>query len=44
MKKITLEKTLASLQNLQYEIHLEEELRLRALVAVERMIKIGRKD
>jgi quinolinate synthase len=44
MKKITLEKTLASLQNLQYEIHLEEELRLRALTAVERMIEIGRKD
>jgi quinolinate synthase len=44
MKKITLEKTLASLQNLQYEIHLEEELRLKALVAVERMLEIGRKD
>jgi quinolinate synthase len=44
MKKITLEKTLASLQNLQYEIHLEEELRQKALVAVERMLEIGRKD
>jgi len=44
MKKITLEKTLASLQNLQYEIHLDEELRKKALVAVERMLEIGRKD
>jgi len=44
MKKITLEKTLASLQEMKHEIHLEEELRTRALVAVERMLEIGRKD
>jgi quinolinate synthase len=44
MKKITLEKTLASLQQMKHEIHLEEELRKRALVAVERMLEIGRKD
>jgi quinolinate synthase len=44
MKKITLEKTLASLQEMKHEIHLEEELRKRALVAVERMLEIGRKD
>ncbi len=44
MKKITLEKTLASLQELKHQIHLEEGLRRRALVAVERMLEIGRKD
>ena len=44
MKKITLEKTLVSLQEMKHEIHLEEELRTRALVAVERMLEIGRKD
>jgi quinolinate synthase len=44
MKKITLEKTLASLQEMKHEIHLEEGLRKRALVAVERMLAIGRKD
>ena len=44
MKKNTLEKTLVSLQEMKHEIHLEEELRTRALVAVERMLEIGRKD
>jgi quinolinate synthase len=44
MKKITLENTLASLQNLQYEIHIPEEVRVRALAAVERMLEVGRED
>ncbi|MDT8436800.1 MAG: quinolinate synthase NadA [Gemmatimonadota bacterium] len=44
MKKITLEKTLASLREMQHEIRLEEGLRQRALVAVERMLEVGRKD
>ena len=42
MKKISLEKTLASLQLLQHEVRVAEEVRGRALRAVERMIKIGR--
>ncbi|MGH7542225.1 MAG: quinolinate synthase NadA [Gemmatimonadota bacterium] len=42
MKKITLEKTLDSLRHLQHEIHVPEEVRARALRAVERMIEIGR--
>ena len=44
MKKITLENTLASLQELKHEIFVEEEMRLKALRAVERMLEIGRKD
>jgi len=42
MKKISLEKTLLSLQNLQHEVHVEEDVRERALHALERMIEIGR--
>jgi quinolinate synthase len=41
MNQITLEQTLAALQNLQYEVHVEEEIRVRASRAVERMIAIG---
>lgn len=41
MNEITLEQTLKSLQNIQYVIDLPEELRLRALKPVERMIGIG---
>jgi quinolinate synthase len=44
MKKITLEKTLASLQELKYEVHIPEDVRLKALTAVERMLEIGRQD
>ena len=44
MKKITLEKALASLTEMKYEVDVPEEMRLRALTAVERMLEIGRKD
>jgi quinolinate synthase len=44
MKKITLENTLASLQEMKHEVFVEEEMRVRALRAVERMLEIGRKD
>jgi len=42
MKKITLENTLASLQDLRYEIEIPEDVRVRALAAVERMLEVGR--
>ncbi len=42
MKKISLEKTLWSLQNLEYAVEVPEEIRVRALRAVERMVEIGR--
>jgi len=41
MNQITLEDTLAALQHTQYEIHVPEEIRVRAARAVERMIEIG---
>ncbi|MFC2064806.1 quinolinate synthase NadA [Chloroflexota bacterium] len=41
MNQITLEDTLKSLQLLQYKIEVPEEIRLKALQAVERMIAIG---
>lgn len=41
MNQITLEDTLAALRNNQYEIHVPEEIRVRAAQAVERMIEIG---
>jgi len=44
MKKITLENTLASLQDLRYEIEIPENVRARALAAVERMLEVGRDD
>jgi len=44
MKKITLEKTLASLQEMKHEVTVEEEVRVKALRAVERMLEIGRTD
>jgi quinolinate synthase len=44
MKKITLENTLASLQELRYEIEIPEEVRVRALRAVDRMLEVGRSD
>lgn len=41
MAEITLEDTLASLQNMQYIIEVPEEIRVKAFNAVDRMIKIG---
>ncbi len=41
MNQITLEHTLASLINVQYEIEIDEEIRRRALHSVERMLAIG---
>jgi quinolinate synthase len=44
MKKITLEKTLDSLRHLQHEVELDEDVRRRALRAVNRMLEIGRDE
>jgi len=41
MNQITLDDTLASLINVQYEIEIDEEIRRRALHSVERMLAIG---
>ena len=41
MNQITMEDTLAALQNLQYEVSVPEEIRVRAARAVERMVEIG---
>ncbi len=41
MNQITLEETLEALEKTQYEIHVPEEIRVRAARAVERMIAIG---
>jgi quinolinate synthase len=41
MGEITLEDTLESLEKEQYEVTLDEDLRLKALKSVERMIAIG---
>jgi quinolinate synthase len=41
MNQITLEDTLASLEKLQYQIEIPEDIRVRAARAVERMIAIG---
>jgi quinolinate synthase len=41
MKKITIEKVLQSLQEMQYMVTVPEEIRTRALSAVERMLAIG---
>jgi len=40
MKKITLEKVLASLTNLQYEVTVPEDIRLKAKKSLERMVEI----
>jgi quinolinate synthase len=44
MNEITLEDTLESLVKEQYEIHIDEEIRVKALRSVERMLEIGRED
>ncbi len=41
MNQITLENTLDALRNLQYEVQVPEDIRRRALTAVERMLAIG---
>jgi quinolinate synthase len=41
MNEITLEDTLASLKNMQYVIEVPEEIRVKALRSVERMLEIG---
>jgi quinolinate synthase len=41
MKLTTLEKILWSLEDMQYAIEVDEEVRERALTAVERMVAIG---
>ncbi len=41
MNQITLEDTLAALEKMQYEVHVPEEIRVRAARAVQRMIEIG---
>ena len=41
MQEITLEDTKASLEQTRYQVDLDEELRLRALKSVERMLEIG---
>ncbi|MBI1294765.1 quinolinate synthase NadA [bacterium] len=41
MNQITLEDTLTALEKMQYEIHVPEEIRVRAARSVERMIAIG---
>jgi quinolinate synthase len=42
MKKITLEKVLASLRDLKHEVVVPEEIRVKALRALDRMLSIGR--
>lgn len=44
MKKINLEKILWSLEELSPEVKVPEEIRLKAKLAVDRMLKIGRAD
>ncbi|RME92693.1 MAG: quinolinate synthase NadA, partial [Candidatus Hydrogenedentota bacterium] len=42
MKKITLEKVKAALENEQYEVDVPEDVRVRAEKAVKKMLEIGR--
>jgi len=41
MKKITLEDILNSLQNLEYEIHVPENIRVKARKTLDRMLEIN---
>jgi quinolinate synthase len=41
MKQITLEDTLAALQQLRYEVNVPEDVRVRAKRAIDRMLAIG---
>jgi quinolinate synthase len=40
MKKISVDKIIASLENMQYEIKVAEEIRLKAKKALDRMVEI----
>jgi quinolinate synthase len=40
MKKITLESILNSLQNMEYEVHVPEHIRVKAKKALDRMLEI----
>ena len=44
MNQITLEDTLESLQKEQFEIVIDENVRIRALRSVQRMLEIGKED
>ena len=44
MNQITLEDTLASLEQTRYVIEVPEDVRVRASRAVERMLAVGQKD
>ena len=44
MNQITLEETLASLEQGRYVIDVPEDVRRRASIAVERMLAVGQKD
>jgi len=44
MKRITLEKLLASLENLVFEVKVPEDVASRARLPIERMVAIGRQD
>ena len=44
MKKITLEKILWTLSELKYEVKVEKAVRIKALAALEKMIKWYRKE
>lgn len=41
MNQITLEDTLMALQHLRYEVHVPEEIRVRAKLSIDRMLAIG---
>ena len=41
MKQITLEDTLIALQEMRYEVHVPEDIRIRAKASIDRMLAIG---
>ena len=41
MNQITLEDTLDALQNMRYEVHVDEDVRVKALASIQRMLEIG---
>ncbi|HET9227154.1 MAG TPA: quinolinate synthase NadA [Thermoanaerobaculia bacterium] len=44
MKRITLQKILWSLQNMQHEVHVDPEVGRRAKLALDRMLAVGRRE